>query len=168
MILDFICIRCLQGQESEIKSRNIPSGVSSSRAFSSSRSSLSRSSLQLSSPVRSLSVHPPSPGRCLLCGDSNGYLVFTTDGEYIHKRCGLLLRGIVYHLQGSIFAKKSENDTEAYLRSFIQFVLPRTECLGLVESTRLRCHVCGKKAGFMVRCSVKGCGSVIIGTLNDL
>ena len=95
-------------------------------------------------------------------------VVFTTDGEYIHKRCGLLLRGIVYHLQGSIFAKKSENDTETYLRSFIQFVLPRTECLGLVESTRLRCQVCGKKAGFMVRCSVKGCGSVIIGTLNDL
>ena len=116
--------------------------------------------LSLSSSVRSLSSHQQSSDHCVLCGDSDGYLVLTTDGFWIHKRCGLLLRGVVYHLQGSVFAKDSNYQIESYLRTFVQFVLPPSECLGLLGGNRYRCQVCEKRTGLVVRCSVRGCSHV--------
>lgn len=146
--IDFVCLRCLQGQGMEVHGK-----------ISTSRSIASRS-VSLSSSIRSYSSYQQPSEHCLLCGDSDGYLVLTTDGLWIHKRCGLLLRGVVYHLQGSVFAKDSNYRIESYLRTFVQFVLPPSECLGLLGGNRYRCQVCEKRTGSFVRCSVRGCSRV--------
>lgn len=95
---------------------------------------------------------------CLLCGHSRGYLVYTTDGYLVHKRCGLLLRGSIYHLQGSVFSAKT--GVSAPQRTFIQFVLPPRKCWGIEDLGSHPCSVCGSSAGSGVHCSVMGCTQV--------
>ena len=95
---------------------------------------------------------------CLLCGHSRGYLVYTTDGYLVHKRCGLLLRGSIYHLQGSVFSAKT--GVSAPQRTFIQFVLPPRKCWGVEDLGSHPCSVCGSSAGSGVHCSVMGCTQV--------
>ena len=98
---------------------------------------------------------------CLLCGHSRGYLVYTTDGYLVHKRCGLLLRGSIYHLQGSVFTART--GVSAMQRTFIQFVLPPRKCWGIEDLASRACSVCGSSAGSGVRCSVMGCSQVGLG-----
>ena len=98
---------------------------------------------------------------CLLCGHSRGYLVYTTDGYLVHKRCGLLLRGSIYHLQGSVFTAKA--GASALQRTFIQFVLPPRKCWGVEDMGSRACGVCGSSAGSGVHCSVMGCSQVGMG-----
>ncbi|KAK8801095.1 hypothetical protein WA588_001921 [Blastocystis sp. NMH] len=96
---------------------------------------------------------------CLLCGHSRGYLVYTTDGYLVHKRCGLLLRGSIYHLQGSVFSAKT--GVSAPQRTFIQFVLPPRKCWGIEDLGSHPCSVCGSSAGSGVHCSVMGCTQMV-------
>lgn len=96
---------------------------------------------------------------CSICGHNNGYLVLTTKGTFIHKRCGFLIRGAIYHLQSSLLSKHL-NNKELYIRTFAQFVISPLPWLGM--TTNHICKSCGRQTGLTVCCSVIGCNTVIM------
>ena len=105
--------------------------------------------------IRCLRGHSSSEG-CQLCSHSRGYLVYTIDGQLIHKRCGLLLHNSIYHSQGSLlpshhhrhflssptsFSPSSSSSSlssslssPGIVRSFTQFVLPEPKNRSLLKN----------------------------------
>lgn len=76
-------------------------------------------------------------GSCAICGLSGGFMVMTVDNQWIHKRCGLLLRNTIYNNNESYFSRNGiTSKEEAMKRTIVQFVLPMPENMGLVSNEK--------------------------------
>lgn len=74
-------------------------------------------------------------GECAICGLTQGFMVLTINGQWVHKRCALLLRNSIYNSKESYFSKAGiSSPADAANRTLVQFAIPSPECFGLVSN----------------------------------